>query len=277
MKEEEIPEDVTDADDLFGDVDFNDNPVKIKSVESLDDPSFKVKATPENPFAGVEQVLGLPNGSTKQGLAIAKEEVKKVKDEAKNLSIRARSVSQKTKLAKDMDEAGLDEELGEAFNMDTLARDRKMLRDEYIDLFKRGKKMLDTIETEMENLVNPGPDDYGNFQRQYAVLLSTLNGVKDALVMLRKEEEIYSQRTGGVGVKSGGFGGAPGGAIGVPAEPGLDPNEESMEMTTRDTNAAIEKWVAELDEDIHAEIQREYDERQQKQAESGEPPQLPSP
>jgi hypothetical protein len=57
----------------------------------------------------------------------------------------------------------------------------------------------------------------------------------------------------------------------------MDPNEESMEMTTRDTNAAIEKWVAELDEDIHAEIQREYDERQQKQAESGKSQQLPSP
>lgn len=281
---EDIPEDATDADDLFGDVDFDANPVKVESVASLDEPQPKVKTkvTQENPFEAVEDVLGLPKGSTKEGLALAKEEVKKVTGEAKALGMKAKGVAQKMKLARDIADAGIDDELGDAFSLDSLENDRRMLRTEYVSLFARGKKMLDRIESEMEDLVNPGPDEYGNYQRQYLALLTTLNGIKDTLVMLRKEEEIYSQRTAGVGKPGGVNGGVnagPNGGVngGVNGETGAGPNDESCEMTAQETNFYIDKWVRELDEEVNAEIERDYEERKERQASEESPPQLPAP
>lgn len=233
-----------DAESVF-DVDFTSNPVS----PGTEPPKKAGRADQENPFEGVEETLGLPRGSTKEGLASAKKEVKRITDEAKNLKTQAKIVATKQKMAES------DDGLVPGFSLESLEDDRRALRNHYMELFARGKKVLDRIEEDLEDLVNPEPDDYANYQRQYAIILKTLDSIRETLVTLRKEEEIHSQKT----ATAGGPGSAPG-------EPGVSSgaqvNEDgSIEVTAQDTNAWIAKWTAELDRETAADIQREYDER----------------
>lgn len=231
--------DTVDAESVF-DVDFSSNPMSAGTPKT---------ETPEpdkdNPFAGVEETLGLPKGSTKEGLAAAKKEVKRITDEAKNLKTQAKIIATKEKMSGDDD-------LVPGFSLESLENDRRALRDHYMELFARGKKVLDRIEQDLEDLVNPEPDDYANYQRQYAVILKTLDSIRETLVTLRKEEEIHNQKvTAGTG---------PGGATLVPGGEVVK-EDGSIEVTPQDTNAWISKWTAELDEEMADEIQKDFDER----------------
>lgn len=237
--------DTTDAESVF-DVDFSSNPV---SADVKPPKKAKPKQAPrDNPFEGVEETLGLPKGSTKEGLAAARKEVKRITDEAKNLKTQAKIVATKQKMAESDD--------GEVpgFSLDTLEEDRKSLRNHYMELFARGKKVLDRIEKDLEDLVNPEPDDYANYQRQYAIILKTLDSIRETLVTLRKEEEIHSQRTAASGGPAGSVEPGAGGA------PAAD-KDGAIEVTAQETNGWIAKWTAELDAEVAADIQREYDER----------------
>lgn len=240
--------DTVDAESVF-DVDFTSNPVS--SGVSDEKPKAKKEkpkeATQDNPFEGVEETLGLPKGSTKEGLATAKREVKKITDEAKTLKTQAKIVATKQKMA------ASDDGLVPGFSLESLEEDRKALRNHYMELFARGKKVLDRIEEDLEDLVNPEPDDYANYQRQYAIILKTLDSIRETLVTLRKEEEIHSQKTtAAVG---------PGGTA-EPGAGGTKINEDgSIEVTAQDTNAWIAKWTEELDKETAEDIQREFDER----------------
>lgn len=243
--------DTVDAESVF-DVDFTSNPV---SSGTQDAPSKKEKPgrkPKENPFEGVEETLGLPKGSTKEGLASAKKEVKRITDEAKNLKTQAKIVATKEKMAES------DDGLVPGFSLESLEEDRRALRNHYMELFARGKKVLDRIEEDLADLVNPEPDDYANYQRQYAIILKTLDSIRETLVTLRKEEEIHSQKTSsGTGPSGTAEPGSPSGGGG-----GGRINEAgSIEVTAQDTNAWIAKWTAELDQETAADIQREFDER----------------
>lgn len=231
--------DTVDADSVF-DVDFSSNPVS--SGTQKQEPPAKGE---DNPFEGVEETLGLPKGSTKEGLAAAKKEVKKITDEAKNLKTQAKIIATKEKMSGDDD-------LVPGFSLESLENDRRALRDHYMDLFRRGKAMLDRIEQDIEDLVNPEPDDYANYQRQYAIILKTLDSIRDTLVTLRKEEEIHNQK---VNAPAG-----PGGAMLVTGGEVVK-EDGSIEVTPQDTNAWISKWTAELDAEMAETIQKEYEER----------------
>lgn len=248
MSNELNDNDTVDAESVF-DVDFTSNPVS--SGVSDGKPKAKkekpAQVSQDNPFEGVEETLGLPKGSTKEGLATAKKEVKKITDEAKTLKTQAKIVATKQKMA------ASDDGLIPGFSLESLEEDRRALRNHYMELFARGKKVLDRIEEDLEDLVNPEPDDYANYQRQYAIILKTLDSIRETLVTLRKEEEIHSQKTN-----------APGGPGGTtePGTGGTKVNEDgSIEVTAQDTNAWIAKWTAELDQETAEDIQREYDER----------------
>ena len=238
--------DTVDAESVF-DVDFTSNPVSPGNSADKPKKDKPKEATQENPFEGVEETLGLPKGSTKEGLATAKREVKKITDEAKNLKTQAKIVATKQKMA------ASDDDLIPGFSLESLEEDRRALRNHYMELFARGKKVLDRIEEDLEDLVNPEPDDYANYQRQYAIILKTLDSIRETLVTLRKEEEIHSQKTSAAVGPDGAA--APGTGNGVVNEDG------SVEVTAQDTNAWIAKWTAELDEETARDIQREYDER----------------
>jgi DNA repair exonuclease SbcCD ATPase subunit len=239
--------DTVDAESVF-DVDFTSNPVSSGIPAEKPKKEKPKEATQDNPFEGVEETLGLPKGSTKEGLATAKREVKKITDEAKNLKTQAKIVATKQKMA------ASDDGLVPGFSLESLEEDRKALRNHYMELFARGKKVLDRIEEDLEDLVNPEPDDYANYQRQYAIILKTLDSIRETLVTLRKEEEIHSQKTtAAVG---------PGGTAAEPGAGGTKVNEDgSIEVTAQDTNAWIAKWTEELDKETAADIQREFDER----------------
>lgn len=238
--------DTVDAESVF-DVDFTSNPVSSGIPAEKPKKEKPKEATQDNPFEGVEETLGLPKGSTKEGLATAKREVKKITDEAKTLKTQAKIVATKQKMA------ASDDGLVPGFSLESLEEDRKALRNHYMELFARGKKVLDRIEEDLEDLVNPEPDDYANYQRQYAIILKTLDSIRETLVTLRKEEEIHSQKT--TAVAGPGVAAAPAAGGGVVNEDG------SVEVTAQDTNAWIAKWTAELDEETAADIQREFDER----------------
>lgn len=238
--------DTVDAESVF-DVDFTSNPVSSGIPAEKPKKEKPKEATQDNPFEGVEETLGLPKGSTKEGLATAKREVKKITDEAKTLKSQAKIVATKQKMA------ASDDGLVPGFSLESLEEDRKALRNHYMELFARGKKVLDRIEEDLEDLVNPEPDDYANYQRQYAIILKTLDSIRETLVTLRKEEEIHSQKTTAVA--------GPGGAAAPAAGGGVVNEDGSVEVTAQDTNAWIAKWTAELDEETAADIQREFDER----------------
>lgn len=236
--------DTVDAESVF-DVDFTTNPMGAKEKPSAEKPA-KEKPNPDNPFEGVEDTLGLPRGSTKEGLAAAKKEVKKITDEAKNLKTQSKIIATKEKMS------ASDDGLVPGFSLESLENDRRALRDHYMELFARGKRVLDRIETDLEDLVNPEPDDYANYQRQYAIILKTLDSIRDTLVTLRKEEEIHNQKVDASR--------APEGATLVPGGEVVK-SDGSVEVTPQDTNAWISKWTEELDQEIADTIQKEYDER----------------
>ena len=222
----------TDASELFEDIDFT----KPRGNTPADDPKA-------NPFMGVEDKLKLPRGSTQEGIRAAKEEVKRITDEAKGLKTQKEIVERKERLAS--------EDLLPGFDMDTLAHDRAVLRDNYMRLYERGLKVLDRIEEDLANLVNPEPDDYANYQRQYLAMLKSLDSIRAALVTFREEEEKDSARRPAV---KGGPEGTAEGTQG--AAPG------AVEVTPQDTNAWIAKWTAEMEQEKAEEIQKEFDERE---------------
>lgn len=253
---DKIPTDTTDASELF-DVDFGSNPVS--SGTPREEPG---KEQGKNPYEAVEDVLGLPRGSTKEGIAAAKKEVKRITDEAKNLKVQKEIIDRKEKMSDTLD-------LVPGFNMDDLANDRKVLRQEYMDLFRRGKRMLERIEKDIDDLVNPEPDDYGNYQRQYLAMLKTLDSIRAALVTLREEEE-KSLLTRAKDAPAG-----TAGADGEAAGGGEVAADGSVEVTPQDTNAWIAKWTAELDAEVSRQIQEDFDNRNAPKAlpdGTGEPP-----
>ena len=247
-------QETVDAEEIFG-LDFTaGNPEgNVQKVPSsvVKKAKEKVKQVDQsNPYEAVEDVLGLPRGSTKEGLAEAKKEVKRITDEAKNLKTKAQILQTKEKMST------VDEDIGiPQFNMETLANDRRMLRDSYMSLYKRGMAMLERIEQDLNDLVNPEPDDYANYQRQYLAMLKTLDSIRATLVTLRDEEEKYTQKLG----TSGGTGGSTvdenGNTVSAVS------TEGGVEVAPHDTNSWIAQWTAELDEEMAAEIQREFDER----------------
>lgn len=257
---ENIPQDAVDADGLF-DIDFtsSDNPVSPA-------PAREPPSDPANQYEGVEDVLGLPRGSTKEGLAAAKQEVKRITDEAKNLKTKAKIIDTKEKMS-------VDTELMPGFSLESLENDRRVLRDNYMDLFRRGKNVLDRIEHDLEDLVNPEPDDYANYQRQYLAMLKTLDSIRVALVTFRDEEEKYTAKT-----KTE----APAGGIPGEEGAGLQAGKDGgVEVAPQDTNSWIAQWTAELDAEMLDEIQKDFDARNEKrllenqEGEAGEPAALP--
>lgn len=226
------PTETTDATELFEDIDFT----KPKATPA-DDPKT-------NPFMGVEDKLRLPRGSTQEGIRAAKEEVKRITDEAKGLKTQKEIVERKERLAS--------EDLLPGFDMNTLAHDRAVLRDNYMRLYERGLKVLDRIEDDLANLVNPEPDDYANYQRQYLAMLKSLDSIRAALVTFREEEEKDAARRP---ARPDGIPGAPGEAGGTPGAPGV-------EVTPQDTNAWIAKWTEEMEKATAEEVQRDFDERE---------------
>lgn len=243
------PTDTTDVDGIF-DVDFtapSGNPEKAPPPTHT--PSQKTPDDKTNPYEGVEDVLGLPRGSTKEGLAAARQEVKRITDEAKTLKMKAKIAVEKEKLSGD--------DLLPGFSIESLAADRRALRDNYMQLYGRGLKVLDRIEKDLEDLVNPEPDDYANYQRQYLAILKTLDSIKASLVMLREEEERHQQKTAAAvpaGISAENPDGTPvsgGGAVG----------EGKIEVAPQDTNSWIAKWTAEMEEDMKQSIQDDFDAR----------------
>lgn len=260
---ENVPTEITDASELF-DVDFTENPMSASSKK--DKPADDAK---KNPYAAVEDVLGLPRGSTKEGIAAAKADVQRITDEARTLSQRARIVKEKENTAKNLAMIGEDDDDEFAdFSLETLANDRRILRKEYMDLLRRGKAILNRIEKDLADYVNPTPEDYANYQRQYLAIVKTLDSITSALVTLRKEEEISSQKTGGI-TQGSATNGAAGDSTQGTAGSGPQGQDGTIEVTPRDTNAWIEKWTAELAEEITQTIQDEYNARVEEQAKSG--------
>lgn len=251
-------QETVDAEDIFG-LDFTSgNPegsVHKVPTAVVKKAKEKVKQVDQsNPYEGVEDVLGLPRGSTKEGLAEAKKEVKRITDEAKNLRTQAQILQTKERMSDVEEDIGIPQ-----FNMETLANDRRILRDNYMSLYKRGMAMLERIENDLNDLVNPEPDDYANYQRQYLAMLKTLDSIRTTLVTLRDEEDRYAQKVGTSGESAGGVSGTVTAAVDENGNPVT--TAPGVELAPHDTNSWIAQWTAELDEEMAAEIQREFDER----------------
>lgn len=237
--------DTVDAESVF-DVDFTSNPMSVEKPDTAaPEPPTKNKA---NPFEGVEDALGLPRGSTKQGLAATKKEVKEISNEAKALKSKKDIIDSKEKLA-----LSGEEELSAGFSIETLAEDRHALRDQYMELFRRGKVMLTRIENDINDLVNPEPADWASYQHQMALMLKMLDSIREALVMLRKEEEAHRQQTGAAPGKG------PGGTTLVPG--GEVVAEDAIVVTPQDTNSWLAKWAEEGEADVMADLHTKYNER----------------
>lgn len=224
-----IDKDSVDAGDLF------DLDVDINAKGGSSDPKV-------NAFAGIEEKLGLPFGSTKSGIKDAKAEVKSIKDEAKQLKVETEIAARKEHLVA-LPSA--------SFSMDDLAADRARLRESYMRLLDRGMDMLNKIQGQLDILVNPDPDEYGAWQKQYLAVLKTMDSIRAALVTFRQEEDLKNIKVS----QSGGTAEIASGDVPSPE------SGDAIEVTSQVSNAWIKEWTAELDKNIKEEIAADHSSR----------------
>lgn len=231
---------------MNGEMKFDAGSIDADELFDVDIGGISKDADPKNnAFAGIEEKLGLPFGSTKDGIKDAKAEMKSITNEVKNLKTTSDIIERKEHMVSMPNVA---------FTMDDLANDRVKLRDSYMRLFDRGMNMLNKIQEQLDALVNPEPDDYAVWQKQYLACLKALDSIKSALVTLRQEEELRT-----IKVSQSAAGSNAPAEDGQAAPDGSSPG--AVEVTTQETNAWIKQWTTELDKQIKEEIAADHSSR----------------
>ena len=226
-----IDDDDVDLDDILG------APVAIPAAAEVPD----IKVTPtdtgeaNNVFAGIEEHLNLPLGSTKEGIKIAKAESKKIVTDVKTVTAQANIVKSKEEINETLP--------APRYDAQTLANDRAEIRNRAWKVYEIGEKWLTTLDEQIMSTIAPTDQNWGAAAKMYDSVNKALQGLMKLLTSLRQEDDLASLKLANDQSES---------------DVDLD-NPDSLgkgrEMSTQEVNAKIEEWGKERDEEVRRSIE----------------------
>ena len=240
---------IDSGDDLFDmDVDLSTptvhGPEEESPVDEPDEPDVREEAK-HNAFAAIEDRLGLPFGSTKEGIKAAKETTKQVVQSVKDLKSQYSVIESKEEINKALPVP--------RYDMDTLAADRARLRDLAFKDLEIANNWLKELDEQIKGTIAPTDQNWAAAANMYKTVSKGITDITRMLVTLRQEDELMKLQL------SGGKSGDDNGEVDE-----SDPLSKSKgrPMTPQETIALVREWSKERDKEIEQQIEEEAAARQ---------------
>ena len=249
MKQFVSAEPLDSGDDLFNmdvnipSVKTSSNSVNVKHTELL---QAEMKT---NAFAAIEDRLGLPIGSTKEGIKAAKETTKAVTQSVQDMKSQYSIIETKEKLNETLPVP--------RYNIETLADDRNRLRELAFQNLEIANRWLTTLDEQIMQTLQPTDQNWAAAANMYKTVSKGITDLTHMLVTLRQEDELMklqlsSNNAAGTGAKSD--------------EP-VDPNDplgstKGRPMTPQEVIALVREWGKERDAETEQLINDEAEARQ---------------
>ena len=243
------------GDDLF---DMDVNLATTPPPPAPDEPQVAVdEEIKHNAFAGIEDKLGLPFGSTKEGIRAAKETTKAVVQSVKDVKSQLSIIESKEQINGVLPVP--------KFDMNDLANDRARLREIAFKNLEMANRWLNTLDEQIRGMYTPSDENWAAAANMYKTVSKGVADLTKMLVTLRQEEELAKLQLAGAN------GSGDGGAGGDDCDPS-DPlsKVKGRTMTPQETIALIREWGKERDAEIEENLREEVDARQRNMTNSGE-------
>jgi hypothetical protein len=247
------------GDDLFGmDVDFSAKPAVEEPVPEQTPEEHREEIREEmkgNAFAAIEDKLGLPLGSTKEGIKAAKETTKAVTQAVQNVKSQYSIIETK-------------EQLNEAlpvprYNIESLAEDRERLRKLAFKNLDMANKWLETLDEQVMRTLEPTDQNWTAAANMYKTVSKGITDLTHMLVTLRQEDELMKLQLSANNAASSGTTGGGSDATGEAVDPS-DPlgSTKGRPMTPQEVIALVREWGKERDAETEQLVKEEADARQ---------------
>lgn len=241
------------GDDLFDmDVNFAAKPAEPEPEHEQIPEEHKEQLREEmksNAFAAIEDKLGLPIGSTKEGIKAAKETTKAVTQSVQDLKSQYSIIETKEKLNETLPVP--------RYNIETLADDRNRLRELAFQNLEIANRWLTTLDEQIMQTLQPTDQNWAAAANMYKTVSKGITDLTHMLVTLRQEDDLMklqlsSNNAAGTGAKSD--------------EP-VDPNDplgstKGRPMTPQEVIALVREWGKERDAETEQLINDEAEARQ---------------
>lgn len=201
-----------------------------------------------NAFAALEDKLGLPFGSTKDGIKAAKETTKAVVQSVQDVKSQYSIIESKEKLNDALPVP--------RYSVETLADDRAKLHDLAFKNLEIANNWLNMLDEQIKGTIQPTDQNWAAAANMYKTVSKGIADLTHILVTLRQEDELMKLQLSG--------GKEAGGAVGEPADPN-DPlgSTKGRTMTPQEVIAIVREWSKERDADIEQLVNEEAEARLQ--------------
>lgn len=237
------------GDDLFDmDVNFAAKPAGSEPEHEQTPEEHKENLREEmknNAFAAIEDKLGLPIGSTKEGIKAAKETTKAVTQSVQDLKSQYSIIETKEMLNDTLPVP--------RYNIDTLSEDRNKLRELAFQNLEIANRWLTTLDEQIMQTLQPTDQNWAAAANMYKTVSKGITDLTHMLVTLRQEDELMKlQLSSNNATKSD--------------EP-VDPNDpigstKGRPMTPQEVIALVREWGKERDAETEQLINDEAEARQ---------------
>lgn len=245
------------GDDLFDmDVNFSSKPSEAVSESEIErQPTMEEhkEAVQEemkhNAFAAIEDKLGLPFGSTKEGIKTAKETTKAVVQSVQDVKSQYSIIETKEKLNETLPVP--------RYSVETLADDRNRLHDLAFKNLEIANKWLAMLDEQITSTIQPTDQNWAAAANMYKTVSKGIADLTHILVTLRQEDELMKLQ---LSTDKGASG-----ASGADGEQ-VDPNDplgstKGRTMTPQEVIAIVREWGKERDADIDQLVKDEAEAR----------------
>jgi len=241
------------GDDLF-DMDVNLSPkVPEADMEHEQTPEEHKEEVREamkgNAFAAIEDKLGLPFGSTKEGIKAAKETTKAVVQSVQDVKSQYSIIETKEKLNETLP--------APRYSIETLADDRTKLHDLAFKNLEIANRWLEMLDEQITSTIQPTDQNWAAAANMYKTVSKGIADLTHILVTLRQEDELMKLQLS-----------ADKGASGTGAnDESVDPNDplgstKGRSMTPQEVIAIVREWGKERDAEIEQLVNDEAEARQ---------------
>ena len=238
------------GDDLFDmDVNFSTKPTEPEPEHEQTPEEHKEElreAMKSNAFAAIEDKLGLPIGSTKEGIKAAKETTKAVTQSVQDLKSQYSIIETKEKLNETLPVP--------RYNIDTLAGDRNKLRELAFQNLEIANRWLTTLDEQIMQTLQPTDQNWAAAANMYKTVSKGITDLTHMLVTLRQEDELMKLQLSAAGT-------------GAKSDEPVDPNDplgstKGRPMTPQEVIALVREWGKERDAETERLINDEAEARQ---------------
>lgn len=241
-----------DSDDDLFDMDVN---LATKPVESVPKPEQTPKEHKEelreemktNAFAAIEDKLGLPIGSTKEGIKAAKETTKAVTQSVQDLKSQYSIMETKEKLNETLPVP--------RYNIETLADDRNRLRELAFHNLEIANRWLTALDEQIMQTLQPTDQNWAAAANMYKTVSKGITELTHMLVTLRQEDELMKLQL------------SANNASGANSDGSAESNDplgstKGRQMTPQEVIALVREWGKERDAETEQLINDEAEARQ---------------